>query len=134
LATYLLNGNTCVDLVLDKTQSTATGTVHVNQNLTYTVRVKNRGTTPATNVVMTDMLPASMTFVSATPTQGSCTRAGTTVTCNLGSMAGNTQATVNILVKPQTPGQFRNFASVKSKEDDQNPASNSDYVTTRVVK
>ncbi|HEX8651658.1 MAG TPA: hypothetical protein VF708_12530 [Pyrinomonadaceae bacterium] len=133
-ATYMLNGNVCVDLVLDKTQSTATGTVHVNQNLTYTVRVKNRGTTPATNVVMTDMLPASMTFVSATPTQGSCTRAGTTVTCNLGSMAGKSQATVNILVKPQTPGQFRNFASVKSKEDDQNPASNSDYVTTRVVK
>jgi uncharacterized repeat protein (TIGR01451 family) len=133
-ATYLLNGNTCVDLVLDKTQSTATGTVHVNQDLTYTVHIKNKGRTTATNVVMTDNLPASMTVVSVTTSQGTCTRAGTTLTCKLGTMAGNSLATVNVLVKPQTPGQFRNFATVTSKEGDNNPASNSDYVTTRVVK
>ncbi|MGB7926242.1 MAG: hypothetical protein WCF57_23580, partial [Pyrinomonadaceae bacterium] len=132
-STYLLNGNTCVDLVLDKTSSIAAA-VRVGQNLTYTVRIKNRGRTTGTGIVMTDTLPASMTFVSATPSKGSCSRAGAVVTCNLGTMVGDSEATVNILVRPQTPGSFRNTATVTSKEGDNNPTSNSDFVITRVVR
>jgi uncharacterized repeat protein (TIGR01451 family) len=133
-ATYLLNGNTCVDLVLVTTQSTATGAVRVGDDLIYTVQVKNAGRTTATNVVVIDNFPESMTFVSATPSQGSCSRAGATLTCNFGNMVGHSLATFDLLVRPRSPGQFRNYATVSSTESDHNPTSNSDYVTTTVVR
>ncbi len=44
--------------------------VIVGQALTYTVRVTNNMTIPATGVQVTDNLPASLNFVSATPSQG----------------------------------------------------------------
>ena len=52
--------------------------VQVGQPLTYTLAVQNLGMATATNVVATDTLPASVTFVSATSTQGTCTLAGVT--------------------------------------------------------
>jgi uncharacterized repeat protein (TIGR01451 family) len=131
-ATYLLNGNICVNLVLDKTQSTDTA-IRVGDDLTYTLKVKNKGRTPATGVVLTDNLPSSMAFVSVTTTQGVCRHAGGIVTCNLGTIPGEGLVTVQILVRPQTPGLFRNFATVRSKEDDNDPVSNSDNLSTRVI-
>ena len=43
------------------------------QNITYTVTARNLGSqdAPATGVVVTDLLPAGLTLVSATPSQGS---------------------------------------------------------------
>ncbi|MBA2592590.1 MAG: DUF11 domain-containing protein, partial [Gammaproteobacteria bacterium] len=41
--------------------------------MTYTVPVTNNGPSNATGVTMTDTLPAGVSFVSATPSQGSCT-------------------------------------------------------------
>jgi uncharacterized repeat protein (TIGR01451 family) len=132
-ATYLLNGNTCVELVVSKTTSVGGAAVRVGQNLTYTVQVINRGRTTATGVVLTDDLPPSMTFVSATTTQGACSRAGTVVTCNLGNIAGNSLATVKILVRPTATGVYRNLARVRARESDRNPATDSDSVANRVI-
>jgi uncharacterized repeat protein (TIGR01451 family) len=132
-ATYILNGNTCVDLKLHKTSSISSA-VRVGQNLTYEIKVRNLGRTQASSVVMTDDLPPSMTFVSATPSQGGCGRAGTLVTCNLGNIASDSQAIVNITVRPRTPGKYRNTATVTSKEDDRNPASNSEFADNLVIR
>ena len=38
----------------------------------YTIKVTNNGPDTATSVVLTDTLPGSVTFASATPQQGSC--------------------------------------------------------------
>ena len=58
--------------------------------LTYTVVVANLGPDDATGVTLTDTLPATAIFVSATPSQGSCgAPSGGVVTCNLGSIAFN---------------------------------------------
>lgn len=132
-ATYLLNGNTCVNLVINKTQSTNTA-IRVGENLTYFVEVKNKGRTTATGVVVTDKLPSSMAFVSATSTKGTCRHASGVVTCNLGTMPGEALHTVSILVRPQTPGLFINNASVTSKENDHAPESNDDHLSTRVIR
>jgi len=55
--------------------------------ITYTVTASNNGPSAATGVVVTDTLPAGVTFVSASSTQGTCTNAPGTVTCPVGGLA-----------------------------------------------
>ncbi|MCA0455419.1 MAG: isopeptide-forming domain-containing fimbrial protein [Chloroflexi bacterium] len=53
--------------------------------LTYTITVTNTGEPPidAFQVVITDVLPPELTYVSATPAKGTCTANGQTVTCTI---------------------------------------------------
>jgi len=85
--------------------------VQVGSNLTYTVTVTNNGAGNATGVTMTDTLPPGVSFVSATPSQGSCTGTST-VTCNLGSLAASANATVTLVVTPTAAGTITNTVSV----------------------
>jgi uncharacterized repeat protein (TIGR01451 family) len=58
--------------------------VAVGSPLTYNISVNNLGPDAASNVVVTDVLPPNVTFVSANASIGSCTPSGTTtitVTC-----------------------------------------------------
>lgn len=58
------------------------GDLRVDENATYTLAVKNDGTQAANgSVVVTDTLPAGLTFVSATGTGWTCSEASGTVTC-----------------------------------------------------
>ena len=67
-----------------------------SSNVTYVANVSNLSGVTAGNVVLTDTLPAGLTFWSVTTSQGHC--AGTsTVTCNLGDLAGGATATVTIV-------------------------------------
>jgi uncharacterized repeat protein (TIGR01451 family) len=67
--------------------------------LSYRIIATNKGPAVATNVVVTDTLPAGVTFVSTTTTQGSCSGSAI-VTCSLGSLAVGGQAIVTIVVTP----------------------------------
>jgi uncharacterized repeat protein (TIGR01451 family) len=66
--TKMSTPTTCVDLGLVKTDSP--DPVLFGQNLTYTLSVTNNGPMPATGVTVTDPLPAGVSLVSATPSQG----------------------------------------------------------------
>ena len=107
--------------------------VQVGQPLTYTLAVQNLGAATATGVVATDTLPASVTFVSATSTQGTCTRVASTVTCAIGTLPGLAQATITIVVVPTAAGALSNTASVTQNEVDTNPADNTDTEPTTVL-
>ena len=72
--------------------------------LTYNLTVGNSGPGAPTSTTVTDALPASMAFDSATPSQGTCSHASGTVTCELGTLANGASATVQIKVRPQTTG------------------------------
>src|SRR5439155_842355 len=56
--------------------------------------------------------PASVAFLSATSSQGSCANAGGTVTCNLGTVPVAGSVLVRIGVAPSTPGRVTNSVSV----------------------
>lgn len=98
------------DVTVTKTANP--GTVAAGQPLTYVVTASNvaNGLSAAGNVTITDTLPLDVTFVSATPSAGSCstmpvanstTAAGNrTVTCNLGTVNNGSQRTVSIIVRP----------------------------------
>jgi uncharacterized repeat protein (TIGR01451 family) len=64
------------NLAVTKTVNNATP--NVGSTITFTITLTNVGPVTATNVIASDLLPAGLTFVSATPSQGSYT-AGTGV-------------------------------------------------------
>jgi uncharacterized repeat protein (TIGR01451 family) len=119
---------------LSLTESAAPNPVSVGSNLTYTFTATNNGPGGATNVTVTDTLPASVTIVSANSSQGSCSQAGGTVTCSLGSLANSANATATIVVTPQAAAapSITNTASVTATEPDPTPANNSASATTTV--
>jgi uncharacterized repeat protein (TIGR01451 family) len=118
------------DLVVTKTDSP--DPVAVGSTLTYTVNVTNNGPADATGVTLTDTLPAGVTFVSATPSQGSCTHSGGTVTCPLGTLANGAMASVTITVTPTATGILTNTASVTSATPDPQADNNSASASTGV--
>ena len=95
-----------------------------NSNFTYTITVTNAGPQTASNVVVTDVLPLGLSFVSATPSQGNCTGTST-ITCTLGAIANGGSATIALTVTAPTSGSFTNTATVtNTPETDPTPANN----------
>jgi uncharacterized repeat protein (TIGR01451 family) len=72
--------------------------VDQNTNLAYTIMVQNAGPAAAQNVVVTDSIPAQVTYSSSFSTAGSCSYSAPTVTCNLGSLSVGSTAIVTINV------------------------------------
>ena len=92
--------------------------------LDYAIDITNNGPHPASNVTLTDGLPAAAGYVQATPSQGSCSETGGTVTCLLGILADGASATVSVTVTAITSGSWSNAVSVSADEVDSNMADN----------
>jgi uncharacterized repeat protein (TIGR01451 family) len=121
-------GTPSSDLAVSKSASPETAIV--GNDLTYTLVVTNLGPNTATSVTVTDRLPAQVTFVSATPSQGACTQIAGIVTCDLGNVA--TRATVDIIVNPTDIGSICNTAVVAGVVNDPNSANNTASICTEV--
>ncbi len=108
------------------------GSPPVGGNYTYTYLVKNAGPWATSGgVAFSDALPASLTFVGATTSAGTCT-GGQTVSCALGNLANGAQATVAITVRaPSTAQSIVNTASASltAPQSDINTANNSVTIT-----
>jgi uncharacterized repeat protein (TIGR01451 family) len=118
------------DLSITKT---ASGPAFATQTLTYNIAVANLGPNNAAAVVVTDVLPSGVTFVSATPTQGTCSGT-TTITCNLGAIANPGNASIVLKVIPTAAGPLSNTASVSAApQPDPNSANDSATSTVTVA-
>ncbi len=99
-------------LTLSKTAQTL---VAAGDQLLYTLAYQNVGTDQATDVVLTDTLPANTTFVSAT---GGGTHTGGVVTWDVGTLPAGAGATVSVIVAvdPVLPNgtSLVNSASIRS--------------------
>jgi uncharacterized repeat protein (TIGR01451 family) len=129
-STTITAGST--DLSISKTPNQA-GPYGTGSALTYTITVNNAGPSAASNVTVTDVLPAGTTFGSATPSQGSCSGT-TTVTCTLGTLNAAGSATIALtLTLPSAPGVVANTASVTTTSPEANTANNSSTSTITTV-
>jgi len=119
-----------VDLALSDTVDP--GPIAVGSNLGYTFTVANQGTTMATDVTLTHMLPDSANFVSAVPSQGTATQSAGTVTAALGDIAGGASATLRVVVKPQVTGSVEIAARVFSDQFILNPSQSATSIPVDV--
>ena len=85
-----------------------------NENVTFTVTVTNDGPNSATNVAVLDSLPAGLTFVSSTPSQGSYVN-GTGI-WTVGTLSNGGSATLQIVATVVTSGAKTNTAQVSSSD------------------
>jgi uncharacterized repeat protein (TIGR01451 family) len=99
-------------------------------NITYTWNVSNGGPLNASNVVLTDTLPSSLSFVSATTTLGTCSGT-TTIKCDLGNYQYS-GITVTIVAKAKVSGTIINSATVTSSTPDTYLGDNKASVSTKV--
>jgi uncharacterized repeat protein (TIGR01451 family) len=110
--------------------------VQAGGTVTYSISVTNAGPDAASDVVVTDRLGKSVTFVSADTSAGTCSQAKLTVTCDLGTIAatkGSNTAQVTIRVKaPSTAGSIADTATVSATTKDTNHRNNSASQTTTV--
>lgn len=118
------------DLSISKTASS--DPVVAGTLLTYTISVNNAGPTAATNIVVTDTLPAEVTFVS---TSGCSEDPNGVPGCSLGTLAANATAvySVTVMVPPDVLGEIDNIVTVKSDTTDGNLGNESVVESTTVV-
>jgi uncharacterized repeat protein (TIGR01451 family) len=95
-----------------------------NTNYTITGNLQNNGPNPCANAVAKYALPAGVSYVSATVSQGTVSFADGIVTATLGSMATGASATLNVTVLPGNVEYFANTLDVTSGATDPNLTNN----------
>lgn len=123
--------NPAADLALSMTDSP--DPVKKGAKLVYTLTLTNNGPSSATNVSLTDILPANISFEGVSTSQGKCSGKAT-VTCAIGTLSSGASATVKITIKPFTVGTITNSASASASVGDPNTANNNASATTQVYR
>lgn len=108
--------------------------------VTWTIVVDNAGPSDATNVTMSDTVPASSTFASINQTAGPtfvCTPPGTptgTLTCTIASLTAGSSATFSFVTNTNVgaSGSISNTATVTAASADPVPGNNTATASTTI--
>lgn len=110
------------------------------QELIYTVTVTNLGSSNATDVTITNVLPGSVHFTSAIFSQGICStipdgaQPGGTLICSQNSLESGATTTLTINVSPPaTGGTITNSVAVRANEHDPETSNNTTSEQTIVT-
>ena len=106
----------------------------LGDTVTFTITLSNLGPDTATNVVLSDLLPAALAFVDASPSKG--TYDGATGTWDVGTLASGASASLTIRATVVAEGDTTNTASVSASDQyDPDPSNNTSdaFLTTRVA-
>jgi uncharacterized repeat protein (TIGR01451 family) len=113
------------DADLGVTMQASPTPVFIDSTLSYQIVITNYGLASATAVMLADTLPGTLTFVSATPSQGTC-NASLSLSCSLGTLAASATATVNVVVtSPASASTITNTATVSTSSTDPVASNNS---------
>ena len=98
----------------------------------YTLTVSNNGPSTATQLGITDPLPADLSGVTASSTGGPCTVAAGTVTCTAAQLAVDATdiVTISATLASSHTGNLVNTASVTAATADPDPTNNSATFTS----
>ncbi|MFN8168623.1 MAG: hypothetical protein U0S36_07540 [Candidatus Nanopelagicales bacterium] len=120
------------DLVMAKA---GPASVVAGSSVTYTLTVTNRGPSDAADVSVVDVLPAGVSFVSASGSGWVCTHAGdVSVTCARPGLSAGASDTITVVVTaPVQATSITNTASVSSTTADPVPGNNTDTASTTVT-
>lgn len=121
------------DVAMSKTSNPGSVSLAGSTAVTYTLSIFNTGGTAAQGIIATDVLPAGVSFVSCTPSQGTCGAVGSNVTSNLGTIApgGSAAVTINVTMAGP-PRTVSNTASVTTTTPESSTANNTSTATTVV--
>lgn len=103
----------------------------VNTTDTYTWQIKNIGKSAANGVVFTDTLPATLKFIAANASLGTCTppTTGGPITCSVSSLSAGQSMSVTVdVIVGATSGAISNQSSVTFSGTDTNPGNNTSSV------
>jgi large repetitive protein len=125
------NSDLTSDLAVSVTASP--NPVFVTSNLVYTITVMNNGPFDAPNVVLSNMLPASVSILSATNTSGTLNTNRNPVIDTIATIGVNNSAILTLTVVPRAIGTITNTATVASAHSDPMPANNVNTLTTLVL-
>jgi uncharacterized repeat protein (TIGR01451 family) len=130
----LLGGNGSPSADVSVFIQAARSKVKTGSTLTYSVVVENFGPSAAANVVLTDSLPASATFVSSSG--GSCNTppAGYTgkISCSLGTVPALSSQTFTFVVKLHAKAGTKVPDTVKATTTTNDPIKSNNTATTTV--
>ncbi len=101
---------------------------NINDVVTFTIQVSNAGPNTATNVAVTDVLPAALGFVSATPSQGSFV-SGTGI-WTVGTLTSNGNATLQLKATVLTVNAVTNTAEVTACDQPDSDSTPNNHVPT----
>ena len=109
-------------------------TVVTTSNITYTLTLTNYGPGSATNIVVTNNLPAGTAFVSTTPTQGTVSTNGSgLVLWTVTSLVKDATATLTLVARANQLGTMINAAIVATGTIDKNPDDNQAAAVVTVI-
>ncbi|MBS1881578.1 MAG: DUF11 domain-containing protein [Actinobacteria bacterium] len=102
-------------------------------HVTYLLAVHNAGPSAATDVTVTDPVPAAIHLRAAQPSQGTCDLTHGLV-CELGRIAAGGNAVILVVaqVAPSAAGTIPNTATVSGGQVDPNPEDNSSSASIEV--
>jgi uncharacterized repeat protein (TIGR01451 family) len=103
--------------------------LYAGEEITYLLTISNTSSIDSMGVILTDTLPGKFSFVSAIPSQGSCS----SVVCNLGTIRAHRDASITVNAETTIDGVFTNTAVVNSLSYDLNISNNSSQETTTVL-
>jgi uncharacterized repeat protein (TIGR01451 family) len=110
------------DLAIAK--AVGASTALVGDTITYGMTVTNRGPDDASDVTVTDPLPAGASFVSAKPSTGTCAIVAGALACDLGAVADGASVAIQVKVKLTQAGDVHNVAQVTSPTPDPDKTNN----------
>ncbi|HRK72626.1 MAG TPA: DUF11 domain-containing protein, partial [Rhodothermales bacterium] len=119
-----LNADNTVDMEVVKTVNDVTPTL--GDEITFTLNVRNYGPNTATNVKVTDVIPAGLTVVGSTPANVWNPSTGV---WNIGTMAPNAVQRLQITVRVDAIGQITNTATIAADQPDPFAGNNSSAAT-----